>query len=79
MMQNQVTHEANTPNFSGLKTPEARVTAFLEAELAKLGYELVAVDLLNHREKRLCVYIDILAKTNEGVGIEDCRESMIMV
>lgn len=54
-------------------TPEARLTAFLEERLQTLGYELVAIDLLNHREKKLCIYIDLLSESQtDGVTIEDC-------
>ncbi|NDG84822.1 MAG: ribosome maturation factor RimP [Proteobacteria bacterium] len=55
-------------------TPEARLTAFLEVELDVLGYELVALDILNHREKKLCIYIDLKpeATSEDGVSIEDC-------
>ncbi len=57
----------------GEATPEARLTTFLEERLATLGYELVALDLLNHREKKLCIYIDLLPEsTADGVTIEDC-------
>jgi ribosome maturation factor RimP len=53
-------------------TPEARLTLFLEGLLAPMGYELVAIEILNHRERKLCVYIDRLGDSNEGIGIEDC-------
>jgi ribosome maturation factor RimP len=54
-------------------TPEARLTSFLEERLQLLGYELVAIDLLNHREKKLCIYIDLLPESQaDGVTIEDC-------
>ena len=57
---------------SGTETPEARLIAFLETELATLGYELVAIDILNHRERKISIYIDLLQDSDEGVGIEDC-------
>jgi len=49
--------------------PEAKLTAFLESKLSELHYELVAVEILNHREKKLRIYID---QQGGGVGIEDC-------
>jgi ribosome maturation factor RimP len=48
--------------------PEAKLTSFLENKLSELHYELVAVEILNHREKKLRIYID----QKGGVGIEDC-------
>jgi ribosome maturation factor RimP len=48
--------------------PEAKLTAFLESKLSELHYELVAIEILNHREKKLRIYID----QQGGVGIEDC-------
>lgn len=53
----QTTLETNESHSSGLgsggdATPEARLTSFLEDRLHSLGYELVAIDLLNHREKK---------------------------
>lgn len=71
-MQTQVNEASQISNLSGLNTPEARLIAFLESTLADQGYELVAIEILNHREKSLRIYIDLLAETNEGVGIEDC-------
>ena len=54
--------------------PEAKLTAFLESKLSELQYELVAIEILNHREKKLRIYIDRLKKNEDGesVGIEDC-------
>ncbi len=57
---------------SGLMTPEDRLTRHLETLLAPLGYELVAIEITNHREKKLSIYIDLLQDTDDGVGIEDC-------
>ena len=78
-MISQNTMTINQPISSegaGTETPEARLIAFLETELATLGYELVAIDILNHRERKISIYIDLLQellqKPNEGVGIEDC-------
>ena len=48
--------------------PEAKLTAFLETKLLELQYELVAIEILNHREKKLRIYID----HKGGVGIDDC-------
>lgn len=46
----------------------------LEQILAPIGYEVVEVEILNHREKKLRVFIDLLHKTAEksAVDIEDC-------
>jgi ribosome maturation factor RimP len=69
---NETKTSENTHESTGLKTPEARLIHFLETTLAPMGYELVAIEILNHREKRLCVFIDLLGDTQEGVGIDDC-------
>jgi ribosome maturation factor RimP len=53
-------------------TPEGRLTRFLEETLAPLGYELVALEVNPHREKKLCLFIDLLEESGAGVGIEDC-------
>ncbi len=73
-MQGHVNSEINSPSLAGVQTPEAKLTAFLETELGKIGYDLVAIEILNHREKKLCVYIDHLGK-KEGIGIEDCVQA----
>ncbi len=57
---------------SELLTPEDRLTRHLESLLAPLGYDLVALEITNHREKKLCVFIDFAEKNETGVGIEDC-------
>ncbi len=46
----------------------------IEAAIAPLGYELVAIEIQNHREKKLRVFIDLLNKTPEknAIDIEDC-------
>ncbi len=56
------------PQNGVLATPDARLTSFLENKLAEMQYELVAIEILNHREKKLRIYID----QKDGVGIEDC-------
>ena len=48
--------------------PEAKLTAFLESKLQDMHYELVAIEILNHREKKLRIYID----NQNGIGIDDC-------
>ncbi len=55
-----------------LLTPEGRLTRHLESLLAPMGYDLVALEITNHREKKLCVFIDLISKNEDGVGIEDC-------
>jgi ribosome maturation factor RimP len=57
-----------TTSVQNQAAPEAKLTAFLETKLSELHYELVAVEILNHREKKLRIYID----QKGGVGIEDC-------
>lgn len=73
------TLSAGTPPSAGIGTPESRLIQFLEQSLAAIGYELVAIDILNHREKKLCIYIDwppapasAEGITPEGITIEDC-------
>jgi ribosome maturation factor RimP len=58
----------NTSHTTGGKTPQDLLTLFLEERLATLGYELVAIEVFNHREKALRIFID----AQNGVGIEDC-------
>jgi ribosome maturation factor RimP len=73
--ENMTSQGAGSP---GTGTPESRLTRFLEESLASIGYELVAIDILNHREKKLCIYIDRLPAPSssdgisEGISIEDC-------
>ena len=57
-----------TTSMQTASAPEAKLTAFLETKLSELHYELVAIEILNHREKKLRIYID----QQGGVGIEDC-------
>ena len=76
-----MTSSAQTSSGSSL-APEAKLTAFLETKLQELHYELVALEILNHREKKLRIYIDhfsgnqdtdaTIAKEQAGIGIEDC-------
>jgi ribosome maturation factor RimP len=63
--------KTENPSSSTLRTPEERLTQFIEAILLPIGYELVAIEITNHREKKLCVFID-LPSSDAGVGIEDC-------
>ena len=70
--QNAENMNIQTESRDAHATPEALLIAFLEEKLASIGYELVAIDLLNHREKKLCVYIDLLQSSDAGVTIEDC-------
>ncbi len=73
------------PSSTNVGTPESRLLAFLEETLAAIGYELVTIEILNHREKKLCIYIDRLPEIDhlpetagaagrapEGISIEDC-------
>ena len=53
-------------------TPQDRLTHFLEETLEQGGYELVAIEVINHREKALRVFIDHLDESKGGIGIEDC-------
>jgi ribosome maturation factor RimP len=58
----------NTVQRTSGQTPQEKLTLFLEETLAPLGYELVAIEVLNHREKSLRIFID----SKNGIGIEDC-------
>jgi len=58
---------------SGINTgmanqPIQQLSAFVEEKLSKLGYELVAIEVVNHREKTLRLFID----QPTGISIEDC-------
>ena len=55
-----------------LRTPVEQLTAFLEETLARIGYDLVAIEVLNHREKSLRVFIDTPEGSGKAMGIEDC-------
>lgn len=48
--------------------PVNMLSHFLEEKLTKLGYELVALEVVNHREKKLRLFID----QPKGVSIDDC-------
>jgi len=66
----------NTPT----NAPLSLLSHFVEEKLAKLGYELVAIEVMNHREKVLRLFIDHLNDQkddqndgeNRGISIEDC-------
>ncbi len=58
----------NSAHLAGLHTAEAKLTVFLEEKLSELQFELVAIEILNHREKKLTVFID----HPNGVGIDEC-------
>ena len=45
-----------------------QLSHLVEEKLAKLGYELVAMEVVNHREKKLRLFID----QPGGITIEDC-------
>jgi ribosome maturation factor RimP len=55
-------------------TPEAELNLLIESILAPMGFELVATEVQNHREKKLRIFIDLLQKTEakSAVDIEDC-------
>ena len=60
---------ANTTSTATM--PEASnqlLSQWLDEQLSKLGYELVAVEVVNHREKTLRLFID----KPGGISIEDC-------
>jgi ribosome maturation factor RimP len=65
-----------TSSLQNHAAPEAKLTAFLESKLSELQYELVAIEILNHREKKLRIYIDHQKSAADqeyrGVGIDDC-------
>lgn len=71
-MQSQVLENTTANNGNLVQNSEALLIDFLETTLAGLGYELVAIEIFNHREKVLRVFIDHLVKKEEGIGIEDC-------
>ncbi len=75
IQQEQTANNLNTKPGLTARTPLERLTLFIETTLAALGYELVAIEVTNHREKKLRVFIDALqtgSGQNGGVGIEDC-------
>ena len=49
-------------------SPAQKLSAWIEAQLSALGYELVALEIVNHREKTLRLYIDC----PQGVTLDDC-------
>ncbi len=49
-------------------TPVNQLSQWVEDRLAKIGFELVALEVVNHREKTLRLYID----KPGGISIEDC-------
>jgi ribosome maturation factor RimP len=57
---------------ASLTNPQDRLIHFLETMLATIGYELVAIEILNHREKKLRVFIDTPQGSGIAVGIDDC-------
>ena len=57
---------------SEFASPQTLLEYFLEKKLAEIGYELVAIEIFNHREKRLRVFIDTPQGCGIAVGIEDC-------
>ena len=71
----------NTPNSSAVMSgtgngmanqPIQQLSAFVEEKLSKLGYELVAIEVINHREKTLRLFIDQAIDKTRGITIEDC-------
>ena len=48
--------------------PVNLLSQWVEERLAKIGYELVAIEVVNHREKSLRLFID----KPGGISIEDC-------
>ena len=73
MIQQEQTETKTSVNKDlGHKTPLEKLTLFLEETLQTIGYELVAIEVFNHREKTLRVFIDAKAGTEGGIGIEDC-------
>jgi len=56
----------STPNQPA--APVNQLSQWVEDRLASLGYELVALEVINHREKTLRLFID----KPGGISIEDC-------
>jgi ribosome maturation factor RimP len=54
------------------KAPQDRLISFLETTLQTMGYDLVAIEITNHRERSLRIYIDFPEGNAECIGIEDC-------
>lgn len=44
----------------------------ISALIEPLGYEVVAVEIQNHRQRTLRVFIDFIEPKEGGIGIEDC-------
>jgi ribosome maturation factor RimP len=49
-------------------TPVNQLSQWVENRLAQIGFELVALEVVNHREKTLRLYID----KPGGISIDDC-------
>jgi ribosome maturation factor RimP len=57
------------------KAPHDRLISFLEESLEKIGYDLVAIEITNHRERLLRIFVDFpegSPQAEESIGIEDC-------
>ncbi len=64
---------AGTPAGANAKlSPAEKLIEFLTPFLEKLGYELVHLELQNHRPFTLRLYIDVLGARGEAIGVEDC-------
>lgn len=68
MTMNQATSNLHSAPLSWNSQPIQDLSAFIETLLNEMGYELAAIEVVNHREKILRLFID---KT-DGVTIDDC-------
>ncbi len=53
-------------------SPADRMLERISPMLEEIGYELVHLELQNHRPFTLRLYIDVLGERAEAVGVEDC-------
>ncbi len=60
--------QSTAANSGSAQLPIQMLNAFVEEKLKVLGYELVAMEVINHREKTLRLFID----QPSGISIEDC-------
>ncbi|MBS1960004.1 MAG: ribosome maturation factor RimP [Bdellovibrionales bacterium] len=71
------TNETATNSNTKTAHPEAALNSLIESIITPLGYELVAIEVQNHREKSLRVFIDLLNKTEEHKGIDDTSDRQV--
>ncbi len=52
--------------------PAEQLIALLSPLVEPLGYEIVHLEIVTHRQKTLRLYIDHLTAKGEAIGVEDC-------